>query len=171
MKVSSRIVDVFPFRLRKGKIEFLVLQMNPIMKAIPPSEKPQWQAVHGFIEPSETAPEAAIREFKEETGLRPLMVYQFDDVHVQRINQILHPRDDMPIRKMPKEDWLDLTVVFAIQCDEESQPALSPEHIDFKWLERSEAERYLRFAAHRRALSEIEQGFQIYNFENFWKIE
>lgn len=170
MKISSRIVDVFPFRLRDGKIEFLVLQMNPRVKAIPQSEKPQWQAVHGFIESGETAPETAIREFKEETGLEPLAVYQLDDVHVQRITQILHPRNDIPAQQPSKEDWLDLTVVFAIQCDEDSQPTLSREHVGFNWLERTEAEKYLRFAAHCRALKEIEKGFQIYNFENLWKI-
>jgi len=170
MKISSRIVDVFPFRLRDGKVEFLILQMNPSVKAIP-SDKPIWQVVHGFIEPGETAPEAAVREFREETGLEPLAVYQLDDVHVQRITKIICPRDDMPVQQASKEDWLDLTVVFAIQCDEEARPSLSPEHVESKWLERTEAERYLRFAAHRRALIEIEKGFQTYNFENLWKIQ
>lgn len=170
MKVSSRIVDVFPFRTRASKVEFLVLQMNPNVKAIP-SEKTIWQGVHGFIELGETAPEAAVREFKEETGLKPLAVYQLDDVHVQRITKIIYPRDDMPTQQPSKEDWVDLTVVFAIQCNEDAKPTLFSEHINFKWLERTEAARYLRFAAHRRALREIEEGFQIYNFENLWRIQ
>ena len=58
-----------------------------------------------------------------------------------------------------------------VECNEDSIPTLSAEHVGFKWLERTEAERHLRFAAHRRALNEIEKGFRIYNFENLWKIQ
>ena len=170
--IASGIVDVFPFRLRDGKVEFLVLQMNPKVKPIP-LDKPIWQVVHGGIEPGEIAPEAALREFGEETGLEPLAVYQLDDIHVQRIRKVRYPRyprNDLPIHQKSKEDWIDLTVVFAIQCDEQAQPTLSPEHVDFKWLERKDAERHLRFAAHRRALREIESGFQEYDFDNLWRI-
>lgn len=170
MKVASRIVDVFPFRIRNGRIEYLVLQMNPEIHKDIPEHKVIWQAVHGLVEPGETAPQAGLREFREETGLEPMVVYQLDDVHVQRIPQVGHSQDGLPVKDPRQEDWIDLTVVFAVQCKEDIEPTLSIEHVAYKWLERKEAEHYLRVAAHRRALREIEKGFELYNFENMWKI-
>jgi dATP pyrophosphohydrolase len=170
MKVVSRVVDVFPFRIRDSRIEFLVLQMNPGIHKDIPNGKVIWQAVHGLVEHGETAPQAGLREFQEETGLKPVIVYQLDDVHVQRIPQVGHDQNGLPVKDPKKEDWIDLTVVFAIKCEKDAEPTLSIEHVAYKWLEREEAENHLLFAAHRRALLEIEKGFELYDFENMWKI-
>ncbi len=170
MKVASKIVDVFPFRIHDGKVEFLVLQMNPEIHKDIPQGKVIWQAVHGLVEPGETAPQAGLREFKEETGLEPVVAYQLDDIHVQRIPQVGHSQNGLPVKDPKQEDWIDLTVVIAVQCKEDAEPTLSIEHVAYKWLDRDEAEQHLRFTAHRRALQEIEKGFKLYDFENMWKI-
>jgi 8-oxo-dGTP pyrophosphatase MutT (NUDIX family) len=170
MKIDSRVVDVFPFRIRGEKLEFLVLQMSPEYHKDIPVGKVIWQAVHGLVEADETIPQAGLREFREETGLEPVVAYQLDDVHVQRIPQVGHAQDRLPVKDPKQEDWIDLTVAFAVQCRGDAEPTLSIEHVAYKWLIRDEAEQHLRVAAHRRALLEIEKGFRLYNFENMWKI-
>ncbi len=154
MKIKSTTVDVFPFRIRNKKIEFLVLQMNPVTQNIP-KDKPIWQVVHGSIESGETPLRAAMREFKEETGLKPKKIYQFDEIHTQYVL---------------KNNCIQLTIVFAVQCFLYENPRLSNEHIKYKWMGLKNGEKMLRFAAHRRALNEISKGYRIYNFKNMWEM-
>ncbi len=59
-------VEVYLFRRRAGRAEFLALRRSPGRKL-----GGVWQPVTGSIEPGETAFEAARREVLEETGLTP----------------------------------------------------------------------------------------------------
>ncbi len=154
MKIKSTTVDVFPFRIRNNKLEFLILQMNPATQKIP-KNKPIWQVVHGSIEHGETAIQTGVRELKEETGFEPTKIYQLDDIHVQYV---------------ARKNNVELTVVFAVQCSKSQCPKLSNEHINYKWVKILAGKKYLRFPAHRKALVEIDKGFRIYNFQNMWKI-
>lgn len=154
MKIKSTTVDVFPFRILNNKLEFLILQMNPTTQNVP-KDKPIWQVVHGSIESGETAIQAAVRELKEETGFKPIKVYQLDDIHTQYV---------------ARKNNIELTVVFAVQLNKDQSPKLSNEHVNYKWVKLLDGKKYLRFLSHRRALTEIDKGFRIYNFQNLWAI-
>jgi dATP pyrophosphohydrolase len=64
--VSSRLVDVYPYRLIKGIPQFLLLRRAPDV-----AYAGQWRMVGGGIEDGETAWEAGLRELREETGQVP----------------------------------------------------------------------------------------------------
>jgi len=82
-----------------------------------------WQGVAGKIEDGETAPEAAIRELKEETGFYPVKVFVAD--HVSRFYEV-------------HGDRINLVPVFGIEVNSD-EVILSEEHIDFKWVTIEEA--------------------------------
>jgi dATP pyrophosphohydrolase len=76
-----------------------------------------WQGVAGKIEAGETAPEAAIRELKEETGFEPVRMFVAD--HVSKFYET-------------HGDRINLVPVFGIEVDREDV-IISEEHCDFKW--------------------------------------
>ena len=76
-----------------------------------------WQGVAGKIEVGETAPEAAIRELKEETGFEPVRMFVAD--HVSKFYET-------------QGDRINLVPVFGIEVDREDVK-ISEEHSDFKW--------------------------------------
>jgi dATP pyrophosphohydrolase len=76
-----------------------------------------WQGVAGKIEVGETAPEAAIRELKEETGFEPFRMFVAD--HVSKFYET-------------HGDRINLVPVFGIEVDREDVK-ISEEHCDFKW--------------------------------------
>ncbi len=82
-----------------------------------------WQGIAGKIEAGETAPEAAIRELKEETGLHPVKMFVAD--HVSRFYEVYGDR-------------INLVPVFGIKVDSE-QVTLSSEHSAHSWVTLDEA--------------------------------
>ena len=75
-RVVSEIVDVYVFRRRDPCVDYLLLRRSEV-EVLPGT----WQAVHGRIRPGETAPQTALRELSEETGLEPLAMHQIDVVN------------------------------------------------------------------------------------------
>lgn len=97
-----------------------------------------WQMVSGGLETGETAPQGALRELKEETGLTPERMYSADFIEMfyeMRSNKIWH---------IP---------VFVAFVPEDSVITLSPsEHDTYKWLTYEEMLRTLEFRSQREAL-------------------
>ena len=82
-----------------------------------------WQGVAGKIEKNEEAWQAAIRELKEETGLKPTKMFVAD--HVSQFYE-------------KHGDRVNLVPVFGIEVDS-LDVILSDEHIEFKWVNFKEA--------------------------------
>ena len=61
-----RVVDVYVYHFRDGRLRFLLLE-----RAEGTQYEGAWRMVAGKIRKHETAWAAALREFGEETGLRP----------------------------------------------------------------------------------------------------
>ncbi len=116
--VKVRVVDCYVFRHTDEGVRFLLMKrnLNKIYEHL-------WQGVAGKIEAGETAPEAAIRELKEETGLNPKNIFVAD--HVSRFYEA-------------HGDRINLVPVFGIEVDSD-EVILSDEHIDFKWASIDEA--------------------------------
>ena len=71
-----RVVDVYPYRLREGRAEWLLLRRAPgVVYA------GAWRMVGGKIEPGETAHAAALREVREETGQAPVRLWAVPSVN------------------------------------------------------------------------------------------
>ena len=71
-----RVVDVYPYRLREGTPELLVLR-----RAGATSYAGSWRMVGGKIKPDETAWQAALRELHEETALVPTRCWAVPSVN------------------------------------------------------------------------------------------
>jgi dATP pyrophosphohydrolase len=70
-------VEVYVFRRRGRRVEFLALRRSP-RKKLPGI----WQPVTGKIELLETPREAALREVREETGVRPARLWRLEQTTV-----------------------------------------------------------------------------------------
>ena len=116
--VTVRVVDCYVYRQTDDGLKFLLMKrnLNKIYEHL-------WQGVAGEIEDGETAPEAAIRELKEETGFDPVKVFVAD--HVSRFYEV-------------HGDRINLVPVFGIEVNSD-EVILSEEHIDFKWVTIEEA--------------------------------
>ena len=120
MKV--RVIDAYVYKKTMEGIEFLILK-----RAKTKIYEHLWQGVAGKIEKGESAWQTAIRELKEETGLDPLNIFVAD--HVSRFYET-------------NGDRINLVPVFGIEVDSKDV-ILSEEHVEFKWVDYTEAKNTL----------------------------
>jgi dATP pyrophosphohydrolase len=134
-QIVSNIVDCYVFRRVSPSVEFLLLKRNPASCL-----GQTWQAVHGKIEPGETAWQAAVRELREETGLAPLRLWQVDFVntfYVARLDRVL------------------MCPCFAAEADRTADVVLSAEHTEYAWVRADDVLRRLMWPGQRSAVREI----------------
>ncbi|MFQ5793661.1 MAG: NUDIX pyrophosphatase [Candidatus Bipolaricaulia bacterium] len=112
--IDRDTVSVYPFRITSEGPEYLALHRSPGLEL-----EGTWQAVHGKIEPGETAVQAAWRETVEETGVRPVELWMIEYV------ELFYDERTDQIRMVP---------CFAAQLDEQSEVRISGEHDDHRWL-------------------------------------
>ncbi len=134
-EIVANIIDMYPFRKQHDTIEFLLLKRAP--ESVVGNT---WQSVHGKIEPGETALQTALRELHEETGLRPLGLWQLEYVntfYVARIDRIL------------------MCPCFAAEIAPDAQITLSHEHTDFRWEPSDRAIGIFMWPGQRRSVREV----------------
>ena len=138
MKIISTMIEAHIFRETKNGIEFLLLkradyQVYPGL----------WQMVTGKIKESEKAYQTAIREIKEETGLTPFQLWV-----APTVNSFYEPKDE----------YICLLPVFASRVKTDTIQ-LSDEHTEYKWVNKSEAQKLLAWEGQRKAVQIIEDYF------------
>lgn len=136
-KIAVDIVDAYVFRRHNGMVQFLLLQRE---REVPLGGT--WHAIHGKIDPNETALESAKRAVHSSTGLRVTSAYSADYV-----NQFFDPDTDSII----------LAPVFAFTAPLNARVTLSEEFSDFAWVETEEATARLLFSGQRWAVRHIEE--------------
>ena len=125
-----RVVDVYPYRLRDGQAEWLVLRRAPGRRYAG-----QWRMVGGKIEPGETVHAAARREVMEETGQTPEQLWTLPSCNVFY---------------EWAEDRVNVAPAFAAKLA--ADPVLDVEHDAFAWLPAHEAAARLAWPEQRRLL-------------------
>jgi 8-oxo-dGTP pyrophosphatase MutT (NUDIX family) len=137
-RVVSHIVEVYPFRFLNDHIEYLVLRRAATDDLYPGI----WQIVTGNIRREETAVEAALREFHEETDLIPIHFWQ-----VPAVGAFYDHR----------ADEVNLCPIFACQVRSDALPTMSSEHSHFAWVDRHGAERLLVWPSQRENLTLVDR--------------
>ena len=133
--ILVRVVDAYVYRKTENGLKFLILK-----RASTKLYEHLWQGVAGKIEAGETAPQAAIRELDEETGLKPKHMFIAD--HISRFYETYGDR-------------INLVPVFGIEVDSDDV-TLSEEHCDYKWVTLDEALEHLVWRGQK-------QGIQVIN--------
>jgi 8-oxo-dGTP pyrophosphatase MutT (NUDIX family) len=134
-QIVSQVIDAYVYRHGRAGPEFLLLKRSPTER-LPNT----WQAVHGHIEPPETAVQAALREIREETAFEPIRLFQIDTVHSFFV---------------ASTDTIHLSPVFAAEVSADSEPVLNPEHAEYRWCGPDEATASLLWPGQKSAVREI----------------
>jgi 8-oxo-dGTP pyrophosphatase MutT (NUDIX family) len=134
-EVISNVVDVYPFRKAGDRVEFLLLKRSEGCRL-----GGTWQAVHGRVEPGETAVAAALRELHEETALRPVGFWQLEYVNTFY---------------MASADAILICPCFAAEIAAAAQIVLSNEHTAYRWKPFEEVLREYMWPGQRRAVREV----------------
>ncbi len=134
-EIVSRIVDVFVYRIVDDHPQFLVMQ-----RAANKRLGGTWQAVHGHIDPGESAFDTARRELLEETQLVPMVWHQ-----LERVNTFY----------VAGTDTIELCPGFAAQVEHDASVQLNHEHDAFDWLEFDAATARYHWPGQRDAIRDI----------------
>ena len=137
--MKTTLVEADIFRKKGDELEFLILKRseNEIYPGL-------WQMVTGSGKEGEKAFETAIREIKEETDLDPVNMWV-----VPNINSFY----------MPEDDSLHFVPVFVVEITDQQEVQISPEHVEFKWVDREEACSLLAWEGQRNSVNLIEKYF------------
>ncbi len=129
-----RVVDCHAFlRTQDGVLFLLMRRSGEVIYS------GSWRMVGGKIEAGEKAYEAAVRELREETGLRAHRLWS-----VPSINAFYEA----------SHDRINLIPVFAAEVLS-SDVKLSPEHSEFVWLDYKQARLALPWPAQRHGLDMV----------------
>ncbi len=140
-QIVCDIVEVCVFaRTETNDTHYLLLRRSLSEKIYPDI----WQIVSGGIEreQNETALAAALRELKEETGLKPLRFW-----NLPYLNTFLDARKDI-VHHAP---------VFVAEVLFDATPALSEEHYRFEWCTLERAKELLVWPGQIRALNIVHE--------------
>lgn len=129
---KKKLIDLYPYRLKNGKPEFLVLK-----RASGKIYQHQWRMIGGKVESGETFWEAALRELKEETDLSPNRLWT-----IPSINQFYEYKSDT-IHSIP---------AFAAEIGVDSPLSLDDEHTSFEWIDPKFVEKYIIWPEQRRLI-------------------
>lgn len=119
---KEQSAGIVVFNKRDNQIRYLLLHYQP----------GHWDFPKGHIEGKETDEETAIRETKEETGLKDIRI-------------IPGFREDIKYYFRAEGRTIFKTVAFFLAETNSEEIIISPEHIGYKWLAFEEALKQLSF--------------------------
>jgi dihydroneopterin triphosphate diphosphatase len=136
--LASTHVEVYLFRRRGRRVEFLLLRRSPTRRTLPGV----WQPVTGKRLPRERMLAAAMREVREETGLEPRRWWELETM-------TLYPDN--------ARDAIMAVPLFAAEVDARATVRLSREHVALAWLGAREAARRVLWGSQRRGLDAVKR--------------
>lgn len=134
--LRSTHVEVYLFRRRGGRVEFLLLRRARAQRLLPGA----WQPVTGRRNPRERMLAAAVREVREETGLRPRRWWALETL------TIYMDAATGTVLVLP---------LFAAEVPARAAVRLSDEHDAAKWVTPAEAKRRVVWESQRRGFDAV----------------
>ena len=135
-KIKSNRIAVYVYRKTPAGPEFLQLLRAPGQG----DYGGIWSIVYGGIKSGETAVEAALRELREETGLKPAAFHQ-----VEFLEMFYHRG----------RDRVNVLPVFAAAAPRNHKVVLNDEHTDFRWVPSADVEKSFLWRVQRQAIAII----------------
>mgnify|MGYP001162179849 FL=1 len=135
-KLKIRVIDSYVYKKSNNGFDFLILK-----RADTKIYEHLWQGVAGKIEKNEKSWQAAIRELKEETGLKPQKIFIAD--HVSKFYEA-------------HQDRINFVPVFGIEVNND-KVILSDEHCDYKWVNFETATSHLVWNGQKKGIHAVNQ--------------
>jgi dATP pyrophosphohydrolase len=132
---KKKLIDLYPYRFLNKTPEFLLCKRSSTK-----IYSGQWRMIGGKVEPGETYWEAALRELREETALKPEKFWT-----VPSLNQFYEAKRDL-ILSIP---------VFAAEINSSANPVLNDEHSTFGWFDAAEAVNRIIWPEQQRLIATI----------------
>jgi dATP pyrophosphohydrolase len=139
MKIISNMIEAHIFRKRKNSIEFLLLKRGE-----DDSYPGFWQMVTGSMNKNEKSYLAALREIKEETGLKPKRFWVVPNVNSFYSHE---------------KNCISLLPVFACEVVGNREIKISSEHCDYGWYTPAKAKKLLVWPGQRKSVDIITEYF------------
>lgn len=134
-RLEASVIEVFVFRRRRGRVEFLALRRRPGR-----SLAGVWQPVTGKLMRGERAVRGALREVLEETGARPRRLWR-----LERVTATFDPRRDL----------IKVITRFAAELGAGARVRLSEEHTAHRFVSAREAARRFLWESQREGLAAV----------------
>lgn len=135
------LVDVWVYRTGAAGPELLLLHRAP-QRVLPGL----WQGVSGLIEPGESVVDAAWRELREETAIERSSVEGF--YHLDFVAEFL----------WVPSDALMTSAYFAARVRPDTQPVLSDEHDEARWVSFDDALAVAVWPGYREGIARIREN-------------
>lgn len=129
---KKKLIDLYPYRFNENEVEFLLLK-----RAEGEKYDGQWRMIGGKVEEREAYWEAALRELKEETGLKPATFWT-----IPSLNTFYEWNTDEVL----------LIPAFAAEISASASIILNKEHSSSKWFDIEEATELIFWPEQRRLL-------------------
>ena len=130
-------------------IPYRIVDGTPLFCIFRRADSSYWQFIAGGGENGETPIEAAKRETIEEMGVEPKNIKQLTCIAYVPAEVVAESR----WQHWDKNTYVIPEYSFAFECD--SDPTLSLEHIEYKWLTYDEARKLLKWDSNKVAMYEI----------------
>ncbi len=139
-EIVSNLVDVLVFRrVRPGPAEDSI-ELLRLRRQAGAHLGDTWQILHGHVEPGERAPQAAVRELFEETGLKPVRFWQLESVNTFYV---------------AKTDQILMCPCFVAEVAPDAAVRLNHEHSEHRWESFAQSHQMMMWPGERRALREL----------------
>ena len=131
-------------------IPYRIVDDTPLFCIFRRADSKYWQFIAGGGENRETPIEAAKRETREEIGVDPINIKQLTCIAYVPAEVIAESRR----KHWDKNVYVIPEYSFAFEYD--SEPMLSNEHTEYKWLTYDEARKLLKWDSNKVAMYEID---------------
>lgn len=139
MKILTNYIEAHIIREFENNLDFLLLK-----RASHQWFPNLWQMVSGKIKEGEKAYECALREIKEEAGIKPEKIWVLPNINSFYLIE---------------DESINLVPVFVAKVDFNSVIKISSEHSEFKWVNGKEAKELLSWPGQRKSVEIIEECF------------